>query len=141
MCEQCFIDPIYYPDPLPGWFLLQARKTHNMQAGQWGLGTCNDPTYVWTTTPWIDPLMGMDAAQEEQYIMDHPDWKFRDIPDDFDQALVTNPTIAYELVSACIEAGYDPKRDGYVEYWLFDHLARHIQKTIPVEKLPPDLVE
>lgn len=55
MCTQCVVNPIYYGEIAPGWFLMRARKdeggTEGMRVGEWGLVECNDPTIVFDVTP------------------------------------------------------------------------------------------
>lgn len=51
MCEQCLVNPFYYGEFAPGWFLIRATRESDMKIGQWGLLECNDPSIVFTTTP------------------------------------------------------------------------------------------
>lgn len=55
MCTQCVVNPIYYGEIAPGWFLMRARKdeygSDGMRAGEWGIVECNDPTIVFDVTP------------------------------------------------------------------------------------------
>ncbi len=55
MCTQCVVNPIYYGEIAPGWWLMRARKDEGgldgMKAGEWGIVECNDPTIVFDVTP------------------------------------------------------------------------------------------
>lgn len=117
MCEQCLVNPLYFGEVLPGWFLIRARRKGNMmEVGDWGMLRCNDPTFVWSTTP--------KATKEEfdGYIY---------LPDDFDEALYMYATHGYDLISAGIEIGYNREEHGRFAQWLFWHLSEHIRNTEP----------
>lgn len=55
MCTQCVVNPIYYGEVAPGWWLIRARKDEvgddGMKVGDWGLVECNDPSIVFSVTP------------------------------------------------------------------------------------------
>jgi hypothetical protein len=55
MCTQCIVNPFYYGDIAPGWFLIRARReeTGVMEIGDWGLVECDNPNIVFKTTPFI----------------------------------------------------------------------------------------
>ena len=45
MCEQCLVNPLYFGEVLPGWYLIRARRDGDiMKVGDWGMIQCNDPT-------------------------------------------------------------------------------------------------
>ena len=57
MCTQCLVNPFYYGEIAPGWFLIRARRNENdkdgMKIGDWGLVECNGPSIVFKTTPFV----------------------------------------------------------------------------------------
>lgn len=73
MCEQCVADTDMY---LIGkeksilnnkMFLTRAKKDGNkMKKGDWGLVTCNDPDFIFQTTPEPNPYWGMTDDQLDQ---------------------------------------------------------------------------
>jgi hypothetical protein len=108
MCDQCLCNPIYFNQPIKGFTLARARKSGiDWKKGQWALIECNDPTYTWYTTP----VIGKDFTEE------------------FQTAFYSQPESGHKLVDACIKAGYDLQKDGFVTAWLFDHLAAWIATT------------
>lgn len=136
MCEQCLIAPLVWRDVLPGWTLVRARRQGNiMEVGHWGLIEMNDPTFIWTGKPRRDPTRGMDEAQEAAYWeavtqeqLDELSAHESDVREVFSEI---SPMTGWKLVDACLRAGYKPDRDGAVELWLEDRLARHIEATPP----------
>lgn len=123
MCEQCCAETETYLSPIPGWWFVRATVDGMiMKAGDWGLVRCNDPDFVWDFIPWPEPEEGIDEQLESDWF---EDW-IR-----FDQALECRPEIGWELVNACIKAGYDPKNDGAVGAWLFNHLGEWLKTKKP----------
>jgi hypothetical protein len=127
MCLQCLTEAVSIPIPLPGWFLCRATKSApEMTAGQWGLGQSNDPDFIWTTTPVVDPQFRwseeqIDAATTEEDAV----WQsFLQAATDLEWALVCDPVVGHDLYEACCAAGYDREVDGpRLALWLFHTLA------------------
>jgi len=129
MCEQCLAATKgwrIFPSE-KGPILVQAtRDGHEMKRYQWGLVTSNDPFVIWDTLPLPDPG---DPPDE-----DNPPDGFREAEEDFIDALtvfreafVMAPTDGHHLYMAAVEAGFDPKEDGF-ECWLFDRMGRAVQE-------------
>jgi len=117
MCEQCLVNPLYFGEVLPGWYLIRARRDGDiMKVGDWGMIQCNDPTFVWETTP------KMTAEQNEKLYI---------LPEDFENSLYLNAYNGYELVKAAIEVGYNRDEDGYFPQWLYYKLSEFIRNTEP----------
>ena len=99
-----------------------------MKKGDWGLVECNDPTFVWTGTPLIDPTMGVDEND-----INNPAWAspeldlFTATVHDFDEALISSPEVGWRLYNSCVKAGYDQEKHGRLSWWLFDHLGRWLK--------------
>ena len=107
MCEQCLTWPVSFGQPLEGFTLMRARRQGNdWRKGYWGLVECNDPTFMWKSTP--IPLSEDDMPYG--------------YPDEFATALICDPNSGYRLVAACMEKGYNQTTSLYS--WLFDYLGR-----------------
>lgn len=132
MCEQCMAETRILGQPIPGWYLVRAKRDGNwMRKGDWGLVECNDPTYVFSTTPWIDPVHGWTddqinaATQEENDLMD----KWMDDMYAFEEQLAkfdAGVDAGWRLIEACREAGFKPgiNADGSCANWLFHQLGK-----------------
>lgn len=117
MCEQCLVNPLYFGEVLPGWYLIRARRDGNdMKVGEWGMVQCNDPTFTWMTTP---------KVTKEEY----EDMLY--LPEDFDEALYMNPINGHNLITSAIEAGYSRKEHGHFSFWLFWYLSEFIRNNEP----------
>lgn len=103
-----------------------------MQKGQWGLVESDDPSFIWTPTPAIDPTAGKTDAELDA---DHSLWegfdKFTEVAAQFEEELVARPSIGWKLYEAALKAGYDRAKHGRFAYWLFDFLA-HWLKNNPI---------
>ena len=139
MCEQCEVNPLYFGDPLPGWLLIRARRESEMKVGQWGLVQCNDPTFVWTTTPAASPIFGMSDSEIEAYEKVNgfcDEWAA--VGDDFIDSLVhCGPMDGYRIVDACMQVGYDSLVHGDVIVWLFSYLGKWITENEPTTEEDP----
>ena len=128
MCEQCLTHCITFGEVLPGFHLMRARRDGNeWKKGQWGLIEINDPTVVWYTTP-------VHHADITDYF---------DIPEEFLNAFKCYPVTGFRMVSAAKQVGYEPRRDGFFEYWLYERLAKHIaENDFRVDDDPlPNIIE
>lgn len=109
MCEQCLVNPLYYGKPIDGWTLIRARRKSDwMNVGDYGLLTCNDPSFVWGGT-----FDGKYASNE------------------FLDGIVSDPDTCYSLIESCIISGYNKKKDGSVVHWLYDKIKEHLAITEP----------
>lgn len=145
MCEQCNVNPLYFGEPLPGWYLIRARRDGIvMKKGQWGLLQCNNPDFIWDTTPTQDPLFGITDEDEEERRFntltdEEKEAAIKGPPQDLLNALKSDVMTGYELVKACMEMGYEQKVHGYVASFLNHILAVHIAKTDPTVDDTPTL--
>lgn len=131
MCLQCITDAIYIKrEALPGFALMQAQKDGSIDwpKGAYALVDCNDPFMVIPTLQ-KDPAFGLTEEEMRECFKDP---KFTIASDFFDEEArktidalpKEDPMWGYALVSACLQAGYNPGEHGYnVYYWLFNHLA------------------
>jgi hypothetical protein len=135
MCEQCCADAVSYGEPLPGFYLVKARRTgHSMKDGQWGLVECNDPFAIWTATPCEDPTHGWTDEQLEASGNDDIPGEdaFIDGVGEFRDELFCNPLLGHRLVEAAKTKGYNPEDHGF-EAWLFHHLGVFLKTAKPTE--------
>jgi hypothetical protein len=138
MCEQCLTAPLIRHNVLPGWHLLRARREGNaMKLGEWGRVRLDNPDFIWSGRPLVDPTIRMSDEEYEAYRertgvgpvtdMDRRD-RSRHLADAFAGRDVI---VAWRLVQARIKAGFDPDGRIGVLHWLDDHLARHIEANPP----------
>lgn len=136
MCEQCLTNPIYFGEPLPGLYLARARRDGNdWKKREWGLIEINDPSFVWTSTPTVNPCFGMDLDEIEAYVEAHPGmsedeenraYGIGGVPMDFiDQFSLMDPEFGHFIVGEAIKVGFRPKIDTFV-YWFYDYLGKWI---------------
>ncbi len=133
MCEQCLVNPVYFGEPLPGFFLARARRDGNdWKKGDWGLIQCNDPTFYWTQTPTSNPTFGMNDTELDKFMSYDltDDQKARiyhsNISDEFYNAFYCDPQTGHDLVEAAKQVGYESR--SFIP-WLFDYLGYWIEKT------------
>lgn len=117
MCLQCLVNPISFGEPLPGFFLMRARRNNDAWGkGDWALVECNDPTFIWKDTP---------IRIKE----------FWDVPDRFYNSFDADPMTGYRLVQASVVKGYDVKTPFIP--WLFNYLANWIEAATITEQGDP----
>lgn len=139
MCQQCTTDAMNYGEVMPDWFLMRAQKDGNTwKAGQWGLVSCNDPSFTWTSTPTPNPAFGLDDEAEEALwrANEHNEIGRRivstEMPEDFKAAFAEmSPLMGYDLVRAAMERGYDPKTSGDLHWWLYDWFGEFLKTAVP----------
>lgn len=85
MCTQCLVNPFYYGEIAPDWFLIRARREESgdrgMQIGDWGLVEVNDPSIVFKTTPFVYADVAkldkaMDAFEDELFTDIYTGYRF-----------------------------------------------------------------
>ncbi len=140
MCMQCIVNPLYWYDVLPGWTLIRARRKDDgeMNVGDWGLVTINDPDFIWKSTPKMDPKFEMTEEEEDKFWDQNPDYDSM-LPDDFLDAFDNSSVMtSWELVDAAIKAGYNQEKHGCdVKNWLFHYLACWIRDHEPTVEEDP----
>ena len=133
MCEQCLANAIEIMEEfLPGWCLVMATTDgHAMMKGDYGLVRCNDPDFVIPIDLKPIPDPAFDFSDEQINVMSKEEFQkveaFTDLVAGISGMLITDPVTGYELVSACKEAGWDPKIHGWrIEYWLTHQMGKAI---------------
>jgi len=136
MCLQCATNAItLIEDVLPGYALMQATKSApEWGAGEYGLVRCNDPDFVWKSKPICDPTASMADEEIGELTNNDPRWvagcQHFEMVTNVEPRFNTSPYEGYLLVKACMEAGYDPEKDGTrVISWLMDYLARKLDQS------------
>lgn len=137
MCDQCESEAIIIGDKevLPGWFLTQAQKdTDIIKKGEYGLVVTNSPSFIFATTPIIDPLDNLTDHQINTLAKNDPIWDLNNAWNkaarDFGNSISTNVDMmsVYNLVVAGMKVGYEPGVHGYnFEYWLFSYLGKFLR--------------
>jgi hypothetical protein len=144
MCEQCVAKTETFLDPIPNWWLVRATDDgHVMKKGEWGLVQCNDPDFVWTVTPKVDPLSGLSEEEINELSNDDPAWKdFEDWSEksriflsELQQNFVHDVSVYWNLIEAAREKGYDPDKDVFA-FWFFNYLGYYLEGKKP---FPPGL--
>lgn len=119
---------------LPGWHLVVGTKSiDGWPKGHYALVRMNDPDFYWEGKPTLRPFHGLTAKQKNNAskalsALDKKWWEWlKKVEDEF----YNDPMTCYNLVSACMKAGYRPKRDGYrIVQWLMEHLAKSIKRKV-----------
>ena len=134
MCLLCSTNAItVIENVLPGYHLEQATKSvPTWKAGEYGLTGGNDPDFIFPGELVADPTDGMsddelDALDESdaRWIQSREHFKY---VESIEPRFNAGPMTGYRLVKACMDAGYDPERDGTrVLSWLVNHIAVKLQ--------------
>ena len=131
MCLQCRTDAWNYGTVVPGWSLMKADKPHP-QWSKWGLVQSNDPTMVWNEDPIKDPTYYFSEEEDNEIGEDSPLWdecfKSLDQGENFTK-IELDAMSGFELVTACIAAGYSKDEHGSVYYWLWQKMAELIERN------------
>ena len=131
MCELCLAKVISYSgEVLPGVYLRRATTDGNiMEAGDFGLVFCNDPSFVFSIVPECEPPEDNDKQLTEFF-----NWAAKVEMFEDQLAYVENDFgIIYCLVEAGTRVGYN-FRSGRFSAWLFNHIGEYLKTaTITVD--------
>lgn len=140
----CHGDEVVYSEVVPGWSLVQLvnltvnRKDLNivnrdykfyvnsfvMGEGDFGLTHCNDPDFVFSLPPMLEPKMEDSSGNiTEEWLT----WK-KNVLNHYSERLLGSVDVCYKLMSDCIEAGYNLKEDGSLVWWLLPKMYKSYQK-------------
>lgn len=137
MCMQCVAKSKNYGAVVPGLFLVRATKTvdneifdsghHHWTKGQWGLVQSNDPDIFWDDEPQIEPHT--DLTEEEinaLSVMSNLTWaKWHKKVQRFSNSWTRlDPTTTWQIVDKCRKAGWDLRKHGLIESWLFGRMGQ-----------------
>lgn len=135
MCEQCVTNAeTVLAEALPGYALMRARVGSSAWPEGWyGLVVRNDPEFVFQGPLLKDPLAGfsdeeINACSAE---LEEASTVFSAAAQGLQDSMSSLPALTgYELISACVQVGYDIKRDGTeTAYWLMHHLSTAVEKA------------
>jgi hypothetical protein len=138
MCLQCLTNPLFFGEVLPGWSLFRARREApgEMEVGDWGLVRMDDPDIIFKTMPMLDPLEGLDTEDYNEDIKQLVR-EYEDRVERFYFETFCPMRIGYLLIEAAKKVGFDEEGDLFFHAWLFDHIAKHIEKTEPFIERDP----
>lgn len=123
------------------WFLVRATKDGDQMKNQdWGLSTCNDPDFIFATTPWPCPFWYLSDDQIDALTKGDEDELFRweTASEKFSADLLEKVSGHYGLteiaglVIAAKKHGWNSERDenhsmGWrFERWLFQYLGEYL---------------
>lgn len=141
MCEQCSAKVrMFSPCIVPNVRLVQATKDgQEMKSGDYGLVFCNDPSFIFSIQPEIEPEDNDSDPQMTEYF----NWQNK--AEQFREQLYTSAADlerSYDLVASCVEVGYN-RKEGLVSYWLFNRIATMLPngRWIEHDEKWPDGVE
>ncbi|MNR71916.1 hypothetical protein D3C71_25950 [compost metagenome] len=130
MCEQCLAGAVLVKSAvLPGFSLMRAETgSTDWPKGHYGLVEQNDPLFVFEGPLVLDPSINL-TDDELNAMPGFPDGydAYKDLAERLTDATLMPALAGYEFVSACIQAGYNPKEHGTeIGYWLGHHLASQV---------------
>lgn len=101
------VNPLYYGEVLPGFFLIRARRQYfdEMYPKEWGLVICNGPSLIWKTTPYLyEDVKQLDEAT-----------------DSFQDEFYCSPILGHKIIESfkSIPCSYRMKK-LFVKYGEFD---------------------
>ena len=129
MCEQCLTNIWNFGEVLPELWVVRARRDGEiMEAGDWGLVLCNDPSIVWEKTPLVDPTYGMSKDEKNMYWNNNPeDDPYNFFPDRMFFDVDMDDTIT--IFQKATENGYNQEQHGKLSLWLWQKVAHHIKNN------------
>lgn len=133
MCTECLVEKkTIIEDVIPGFNLAQATKDYEAWfKGLFALTDGQEPYLIFLKSPVVDPLEGLtdEEIDESPDRIDEEFWHVVRLAEDVYQEVIKGSIMmSWQLVQACIAAGYNPEEDGArVMAWLVDHIARKLQ--------------
>jgi hypothetical protein len=145
MCEQCCAKADEYGQDafIPGFYLCRATQDgHMMKAGDWGIVECNDPAFIFHTTPVKDPWAGFTdeqiAASSDEELAKFNE--FVDTSAKISEEMADNVVGEFaldlfgRLCAAMCKAGFDPETGARASSWLCHRLACFIEANPRVRR-------
>lgn len=122
LCELCCPNCNNLGELIPGYFLINLKDSKRYAIisestqGHWNFNLITESIYIWDIKPEVE------IVEDESN-----DWilQFDYIEPHLNNKLFT-PIEGYNLISSCITLGYNPDKDGDIEWWLFFKAGRHI---------------
>jgi hypothetical protein len=127
MCDQCLAETIMFNNEekvLPDFYLVQATKDGgSLQANDYGLVRCNDPSFVFSVEPELNPDPNDTFENDKEFE------RWIDKTTQFENQLMESASGMKDvalLVAGCYQMGYTDS-DGSLEQWLFNYLAQFLK--------------
>jgi hypothetical protein len=128
----CYGDEVIYSEVVLGWGLVQLVNISEgiepftvngfvMGEGDFGLTNYNDPDFVFSMPPMLEPEIWYDNFSYEENL-------YYKTLDHYHERLCCSVDTGYKLYTDCLEAGYNPKEDGHVASWLLPKIYESLQK-------------
>jgi hypothetical protein len=151
MCEQCSAKTDMYLEGnsvFGDYVLVRATQDgYEMKKDDWGLVQCNDPDFIFATTPWASPFYHLsdddfDTLSPEQ-VKIHHNWE--DDVEKFAEELLDHTKISGNKnwrFEAIVKLGMAAQKSGFVEgsdriaSWMFQYLGELLLKF--PNPMPPD---
>jgi hypothetical protein len=141
----CHGDEVVYSKVIPGWYLVQLvnlainRKDLNivnkdykfyvngfvMGEGDFGLTNCNDPDFVFSMPPQLEPEISEFFKKHK--VFSYQENLYYKTLDHYHERLCCDVPTGYRFYNNCIEAGYNPKEESLAS-WLMPKIYESYQK-------------
>ena len=136
MCSQCVSEAeLLMDEVLPGYALMLARKdSEHWASGQYALVEKNDPDFIWSGDPLVNPLEGLSDQEVNALEKNGDPWRnfesYANRVDEIEHQFRVGPFVGYKFVRSCRDDGYDPGKHGErVLFWFVDHIARKLKRN------------
>lgn len=127
----CHGDEVVYSEVVPGWCLVQLVNIPSgigpftvnefvMGEGDFGLTNCNDPDFVFSMPPKLEPEIWYDNFSYKENL-------YYKTLDHYHERLCCSVDTGYKLYTDCLEAGYNPKEESLAS-WLLPKIYKSYQK-------------
>jgi hypothetical protein len=125
-CTSCFRDAICYGEIFPDNFeLLYVDKHYSVVQD-------HAEIFRFPSKPLKDPCDNMTEEEVNALYEDATKWHindtYTDYVEEFREDFMFDPQTGKEIVDGCMKVGYDPTKNGWLDYWIVNRAAQMIQK-------------
>lgn len=130
-CKLCFPNSLWMDEIFPGHDLLESKDSD----GNTIYKIVDDHVEIirFPSPPVKDPFYNMSDTQIDSFgsnpIMQELDKKYMECVEKFRETFVFHPQVGQNILDLCIQSGYNPEKDGWLEYWLIHRAAEIIEKV------------
>lgn len=121
-CDMCFRNVIYYGEIFP---------RHDLIFDEYYKIVCDhDEVIRFPRRPLPDPYDGM-CDRERDFAPKEVHEKFEKLfeyDDEFRKLFQFGPQQGHEIVELCKKVGYNPEKDGWLDFWLINRAYKMIEK-------------
>jgi hypothetical protein len=125
-CTSCFRDAIFYGEIFPDKFELIYVDGH------FSIVENHAEIFRFPSKPPKDPCYNMTKEEVNAFYEDPNKWDIDDIyfnyVDEFRKEFQFDPQTGKEIVDGCMKIGYDPMKNGWIEYWIISRASQMIQE-------------